>query len=254
MITSISLSIRISIKTIISNIMNTSTSIDIHIGASNGSGINNESRIRTGIGISISTGAGVVVHSVAIRVPRRGARWGPREGRTHGRPPRTHGRFPAKYIPRYWYGTHGRLPARGARGGRHEGRVQYWARGGRHEGPARGAHEAPRRWHFQYRALAEDLFGPGSIEELSDWQRYFMMKLIYNEAAWHREDHSGRRLNFNARCGRLHKFLRRGIALHTDCTSRMTQEVSFRMMTIGLADPGVRLPRWLAVWRGATSS
>lgn len=96
---------------------------------------------------------------------------------------------------------------------------------------------------FDYHAHhAGSRYGPSSPAELAWWPRDVVKKLVAGE--------SGR-----LRGARLQSLFRMGVAVHSDCTGRMTAEIVLRMFALALRQNGIHVGKdWLALWRGCDIS
>jgi hypothetical protein len=81
-------------------------------------------------------------------------------------------------------------------------------------------------------------YGFGTVAEYAEWPHWLVQQATQGP--------EGR-----ARKARIEALLAAGIAMHTDCTGRMSIETAFRMMGVSLEHAGVKMvPGWFAAWRG----
>ncbi len=88
--------------------------------------------------------------------------------------------------------------------------------------------------------------GPGDLRALAQWPTW------YSDCLFGVSRHgSGSKLRGDARKSRIEHVLRHGIALHTDCSGRMTPEFTFEILAKSLRLYGVSLPHdWFLCRRG----
>ncbi len=96
---------------------------------------------------------------------------------------------------------------------------------------------------FAYHARVSELgqrYGPSSIAEYAAWPVSYMATLL------------GEGERRAVRVSRFSLLFHAGIAMHSDCSGRMSVEVMFAMMGEALGAHGVRVPpHFITPWRGA---